>query len=108
MFERHEIIALCVFRVHIVVDRNVPDAEHGEALFNVETGMLAELDTEEDDLQFAMTAYGLCVLLETHGELEKADALREKLLARDGFWFCFSYLAAYSDYNYAVKPATVK
>ena len=108
IFERHEVIALCVFRVHIVVDRNVPDAEHGEALFNVETGMLAELDTEEDDLQFAMTAYGLCVLLETHGEIEKADALREKLLARDGFWFCFSYLAAYSDYNYAVKPATVK
>ena len=58
--------------------------------------------------QFAMTAYGLCVLLETHGEIEKADALREKLLARDGFWFCFSYLAAYSDYNYTVKPATVK
>ena len=60
--------------------------------------MLAELDTEEDDLQFAMTAYGLCVLLETHGETEKADALREKLLARDGFWFCFSYLAAYHDH----------
>ena len=59
--------------------------------------MLAELDAEPDDLQFAMTAYGLCVLLETHGEIEKADALREKLLKRDGFWFCFSYLAAYHD-----------
>lgn len=70
--------------------------------------MLAELDAEPDDLQFAMTAYGLCVLLETHGETEKADALREKLLKRDGFWFCFSYLAAYSDYKYTVKPATVK
>ena len=69
--------------------------------------MLAELDTEEDDLQFAMTAYGLCVLLETHGETEKADALREKLLKRDGFWFCFSYLAAYSDRKYTVKPAAV-
>ena len=68
----------------------------------------AQTDAEKDDLQFAMTAYGLCVLLETHGEIEKADALREKLLARDGFWFCFSYLAAYSDYNYTVKPATVK
>ena len=56
--------------------------------------MLAELDAEEDDLQFAMTAYGLCVLLEAHGETEKADALRQKLLKRDGFWFCFSYLAA--------------
>ena len=69
--------------------------------------MLAELDTEEDDLQFAMTAYGLCVLLESAGEQEKANALREKLLSRDGFWFCFSYLAAYSDYNYTVKPAAV-
>ena len=70
--------------------------------------MLAELDAEEDDLQFAMTAYGLCVLLEANGETEKADALRQKLLKRDGFWFCFSYLAAYSDYKYTVKPATVK
>ena len=59
--------------------------------------MLAELDAEPDDLQFAMTAYGLCVLLETHGEAEKADALREKLLKHDGFWFCFSFLAAYND-----------
>ena len=54
--------------------------------------MLAELDAEEDDLQFAMTADGLCVLLEAHSETEKADALRQKLLVRDGFWFCFSYL----------------
>ena len=74
----------------------------------VVASMLAELDAEEDDLQFAMTAYGLCVLLEAHGETEKADALRQKLLKRDGFWFCFSYLAAYSDYKYTVKPATVK
>ena len=65
--------------------------------------ILAELDAEPDDLQYAMTAYGLCVLLETHGETEKADALREKLLARDGFWFCFSYLAAYTDRGEAGK-----
>ena len=65
--------------------------------------MLAESDAEEDDLQFAMTAYGLCVLLETHGEMEKAAALRKKILARDGFWFCFSYLAAYADRGKARK-----
>ena len=59
--------------------------------------MLAELDAEPEDLQFAMTAYGLCVLLESAGEQEKANALREKLLARDGFWFCFSFLAAWRD-----------
>lgn len=59
--------------------------------------MLAELDAEPDDLQFAMTAYGLCVLLESEQEQTKANALRKKLLSRDGFWFCFSYLAAYND-----------
>ena len=59
--------------------------------------MLAELDAEPDDLQFAMTAYGLCVLLESEQKQAKANALRKKLLSRDGFWFCFSYLAAYND-----------
>ena len=39
VFERHEIIALCIFRIHIVIDCNVPNAEHGEALLNIETGM---------------------------------------------------------------------
>ena len=39
IFERHEIIVLCIFRIHIVVDRNVPDAEHGEALLNIETSV---------------------------------------------------------------------
>ena len=59
--------------------------------------VLAELDEEPDDLQYAMTAYGLYVLLESGGKTEKAAALQEKLLARSGFWFCFSFLAAYHD-----------
>ena len=65
--------------------------------------MLAELDAEEDDLQFAMTAYGLCVLLEAHSETEKADALRQKLLVRDGFWFCFRTIRRYK--NRWMQPA---
>ena len=65
--------------------------------------MLAELDAEPDDLQYAMTAYGLCVLLQAHDETKQAEVLREKLLARDGFWFCFSYLAAYTDRGEAEK-----
>ena len=69
--------------------------------------MLAELDEEPDDLQFAMTAYGLCVLLESAGEQRKAIALREKLLARDGFWFCFSYLAAYHDHTGTLHASSV-
>ena len=59
--------------------------------------VLAELDEEPDDLQYAMTAYGLYVLQESGGKTEKAAALQEKLLARSGFWFCFSFLAAYHD-----------
>ena len=59
--------------------------------------MLAELAAEPDDLQFSMAAYGLCVLLEARGEAEQAGALRKTLLARSGFWFCFSFLAAYRD-----------
>jgi len=39
IFERHEIIALCVFRVHIVIDGNVPNAEHRKALLNIETSV---------------------------------------------------------------------
>ena len=59
--------------------------------------MLAELAAEPDDLQFSMAAYGLCVLFEARGEAEQAGALRKTLLARSGFWFCFSFLAAYRD-----------
>ena len=74
-------------------------AMHAAAGFAPMGDILLELDTEEDDLQFAMTAYGLCVPLEAYDETEKAAALRKKLLARDGFWFCFSYLAAYNDHT---------
>lgn len=59
--------------------------------------MIAELEPEPEVLQYAMVAYGICVWLESRGEVEKAAALRKELLARDGFWFCFSYLAAYND-----------
>ena len=59
--------------------------------------MIAELEAEPDDLQYAMAAYGICVWLESRGEAENAAALRKKILARDGFWFCFSFLAAYTD-----------
>ena len=72
-------------------------AMRAAAGFTQTADILTELDAEPDDLQYAMTAYGLCVLLESKNEQAQAAALREKLLARDGFWFCFSYLAAYTD-----------
>ena len=39
IFERHEVVALAAVGVHIVIDGDVANAEHGEALFNVEAGM---------------------------------------------------------------------
>ena len=39
IFERHEILALCVFRIHIVIDCNIPNAEHRKAFLNIETGV---------------------------------------------------------------------
>ena len=39
IFERHEVVALAAVSVHIVIDGDVANAEHGEALFNVEAGM---------------------------------------------------------------------
>ena len=59
--------------------------------------MIAELEPKPEDLQYVMAAYGICVWLESRGEIGKAAALRKKLLARDSFWFCFSFLAAYND-----------
>ena len=56
--------------------------------------MLSELEAEPEELQYAMAAYGLMVLLESRGEQARAEALRGKILRRDGFWNCFSYLAA--------------
>ena len=37
IFERHEIIALTAVGIHIVIDGDEADAEHGEAFLNVES-----------------------------------------------------------------------
>mgnify|MGYP004421111083 CR=1 FL=1 len=39
IFERHEVVALVAVGIHIVIDGDIADAEHGEAFLNVETGM---------------------------------------------------------------------
>ncbi len=36
IFERHQFVALAAVRVHIVIDCDVADAEHGEALLNIQ------------------------------------------------------------------------
>ena len=37
IFERHEVVALAAVGVHIVIDGDVADAEHGESFFDVES-----------------------------------------------------------------------
>lgn len=37
IFERHEVIALAAVGVHIVIDGDVADAEHGESFLDVES-----------------------------------------------------------------------
>ena len=39
LLERHEVIARAAVGVHIVIDGNVTDAEHGEAFLDVKAGM---------------------------------------------------------------------
>ena len=37
IFERHEVVALAAVGVHIVIDGDVADAEHGETFLDVES-----------------------------------------------------------------------
>jgi len=37
ILERHEVVALAAVGVHIVIDGDVADAEHGEAFLDVES-----------------------------------------------------------------------
>ena len=102
--------AHAVLRKHYAPDMYVGHHTAYEKAMRVAAGfaeldeMLSELEAEPEDLQYAMAAYGLMVLLESRGEQARAAALRGKILRRDGFWYCFSYLAAYSD---AAHPQVV-
>lgn len=58
---------------------------------------MTALAQEQDDMDYAITAYGLCGYFRYNGQEELADDLLERILARDGFWPCFAYLAAWND-----------
>jgi hypothetical protein len=51
---------------------------------------LAGLADAADDLEYVTALYGACIY-------SGSPALYGKLLARDGFWPCFAYIAAYTD-----------
>ena len=55
--------------------------------------MLQTLESEEDDLEYGITLYGLLL----HPDCAEKDCLSQALLRRDGFWPSFAYLAAWND-----------
>lgn len=55
--------------------------------------MLQMLESEEDDLEYGITLYGLLL----HPDCIEKEHLSQNLLCRDGFWPSFAYLAAWND-----------
>ena len=59
--------------------------------------LLGQLFKEQDDMEYGITLYGVCIYLNTHNQPMKAKTWMKKLLGRDGFWICYAYLAAKND-----------
>lgn len=57
------------------------------------SGMLGNLEQENDDLEYCITLYGLLY----YPECGQKEELFADLLRRDGFWPSFAYLAAWND-----------
>ena len=57
------------------------------------SAMLQMLESEEDDLEYGITLYGLL----WHPDCAEKARLSKVLLRRDGFWPSFAYLAAWND-----------
>lgn len=57
------------------------------------SAMLQMLESEEDDLEYGITLYGLL----WHPDCTEKECLSQSLLRRDGFWPSFAYLAAWKD-----------
>lgn len=58
---------------------------------------LTALDDQPEDLEYVIALYGICLFLQHTGEKARAEAQMRRLLARDGFWPCYAYLAAWGD-----------
>ena len=57
------------------------------------SAMLQMLESEEDDLEYGITLYGLLL----HPDCAEKARLSQALLRRDSFWPSFAYLAAWND-----------
>ncbi len=60
-------------------------------------GLLSALEDEPDDMEYVIALYGICRYLFHSGRAREASPLLTRLLTRDAFWPCFSYLAAWND-----------
>lgn len=58
------------------------------------SAMLQMLESEEDDLEYGITLYGLLL----HPDCAEKEHLSQNLLCRDGFWPSFAYLTAWNDW----------
>ena len=62
------------------------------------SAMLQTLESENDDLEYGITLYGLL----WHPDCTEKECLSQSLLRRDGFWPSFAYLAAWNDQNFCI------
>lgn len=70
------------------------------SLFAGETDIRAvfdALESERDDLNYVIAAYGLYVYLAVKDEKKKGDTLLQGILSRKMIWPCISYLTAWND-----------
>ena len=61
--------------------------------------IIAQLKNKSEDLHYTITAYGLSLYLRQTGAEAEGQELLENVLARNGFWPCYAYLAAWNDEN---------
>lgn len=61
--------------------------------------VLAALNEEKNDLNYVVSAYGLCIFLGSVGRTDDVVKLRAELLKKESVWPCISYLAAWKDKN---------
>ena len=62
--------------------------------------LLAELEHEIEDLEYITALYGICAYLRHQGKTVQSTSLTKKLLARNSFWPCYAWLAAWNDANH--------
>lgn len=64
---------------------------------------LKTIENEKEDMEYVISAYGIALYMKEKGRQEEYKNLMNEILNRDGFWHCFSYLAAFNDYKKGLR-----